>query len=124
MNSVPRVTHDPGGRLLPTYRPMATSDSSYRSPFPLVLRDGRIVVLYGRRKPPFGIGAMLSSDRGNTWSADFVVRDDALCGDLGYPVATELDDGRILAAYYYNLDDGVPGGGTRFIASSTFRLPR
>ena len=120
--SHPRMTHDPAGRVLPTYRSLATSDAGYRSPYPLLLRDDRIVVLYGRRKPPFGIGGMLSEDSGRTWSADFVIRDDAFCGDLGYPVATQLEDGRIFTAYYYNLDDGVPNGGTRFIAGTTFRL--
>jgi hypothetical protein len=37
-------------------------------------------------------------------------------------MATELDDGRIFTAYYYNLDDGNKLGGTRFIAGSFFRV--
>ena len=42
--------------------------------------------------------------------------------DLGYPVATELDDGTIFAAYYFCVDDGNRFGGSRFIAGSFFRL--
>ncbi|MBM3190711.1 MAG: exo-alpha-sialidase [Chloroflexi bacterium] len=64
----------------------------------------------------------MSEDSGETWSADTVLRDDAPCGDLGYPVTMELDDGRILTVYYYNLDDGNQFGGTRFIAGTFFRL--
>ena len=93
-----------------------------RSPYPLLLSDGRIVVLYARRKPPYGMGGLVSEDEGQTWSQEFVLRDDANCGDLGYPVATELDDGRIFTAYYYNLDDGNAFGGTRFIAGTFFGL--
>lgn len=95
----------------------------YRSPWPMRLRDGRIVVIFGRRKPPFGIGLLVSEDDGTTWSAEAVVRDDGSGGDLGYPVATQLDDGRIFTAYYFVEDDGNHWGGTRYIAGSFFRLP-
>ena len=120
--SRPRTVWDPAGRPMQTYEPMPTGAALCRSPYPLLLRDGRIVVLYGRRKPPYGMGGLVSEDEGKTWSQEFVLRDDANCGDLGYPVATELDDGRIFTAYYYNLDDGNKFGGTRFIAGSFFRV--
>lgn len=94
----------------------------YRSPWPLRLRDGRIVVLFGRRKPPFGIGVLISEDDGATWSPEAIVRDDGSGSDLSYPVATELDDGRIFTAYYFMNDDGNGFGGTRHIAGSTFRM--
>ncbi len=94
----------------------------YRSPWPLRLRDGRIVVIFGRRQPPFGMGLIVSEDDGATWSAEAVIRADASDWDLGYPVATELDDGRIFTAYYYMEDDGNNFGGTRHIAGSHFRL--
>ena len=118
----PRVVRDPSGRPMQTFEPIATGSALGRSPYPLRLRDGRIVVLHGRRKPPYGMGGMASEDEGDTWSREFVLRDDANCWDLGYPVSTELDDGRIFAAYYYNLDDGNGLGGTRFVAGSVFRL--
>ncbi len=94
----------------------------YRSPWPLRLRDGRIVVLFGRRKQPFGMGLIVSEDDGATWSAEAVIRADASDWDLGYPVATQLDDGRIFTAYYFMEDDGNGFGGTRHIAASFFRL--
>lgn len=116
------AVRDPAGRPMRTYEPRSTESAIFRSPYPLLLRDGRIVVLYGRRKPPYGMGGIVSEDEGRTWSQEFVLRDDANCDDLGYPMATELDDGRIFTAYYYNLDDGNKLGGTRFIAGSFFRV--
>jgi len=94
----------------------------YRSPWPVLLRDGRIVVLFGRRKPPFGIGCLMSEDSGRTWGPECVIRSDGSCPDLGYPVAVELEDGRIFTAYYITQEDGNRFGGTRFIAGSFFRL--
>ena len=94
----------------------------YRSPWPMQLRDGRIVVIFGRRKPPLGIGLLVSEDDGATWSAEAIVRDDGSSGDLSYPVATQLDDGRIFTAYYFMEDDSNNFGGTRHIAGSFFHL--
>ena len=94
----------------------------YRSPWPVRLRDGRIVVIFGRRHPPFGMGLIVSENDGTTWSAEAVIRADASDADLGYAVATELDDGRIFTAYYYMQDDGNNFGGSRHIAGSVFRL--
>lgn len=94
----------------------------YRSPWPLLLQDGRILVLFARRRLPMGIGGVLSSDGGRTWSEEFVIRDDAICRDLGYPVACQLEDGNIFTAYYYTLPDGNNFGGTRHIAGSIFKL--
>lgn len=94
----------------------------YRSPWPLRLRNGRIVVLFARRKAPSGIGLIVSEDDGGSWSAETIVRDDGAGGDLGYPVATQLDDGRIFTAYYFMEDDGNKLGGTRHIAGSSFQI--
>ena len=95
----------------------------YRSPWPMRLKDGRILVVYARRRPPFGIGGTLSADGGKTFSHEFVIRaGEASNDDLGYPVGCQLDDGRIFLAYYYN----EPGKGyldaVRYIAGSFFRI--
>ena len=94
----------------------------YRSPWPLRLKDGRILVIFGRRRPPFGIGVIVSEDDGETWSAEAVLRADASDWDLGYPVAVELKDGRVFTTYYYMEEDGNSFGGTRHIASTIIRL--
>ena len=95
---------------------------TYRSPWPILLNDGRILVIFTRRRMPAGIGGIVSNDGGATWSEEFVIRDDGEWWDLGYPVGCQLDDGRIFIAYYYNKQDGNKEGGTRYIAGSTFRV--
>ncbi len=94
----------------------------YRSPWPLRLEDGRILVVFGRRRPPYGIGAVLSEDDGATWSDEFIIRDDASGTDLGYCLATEVEPGRIFAAYYFMVEDGNPHGGSRYVAGSLFSV--
>lgn len=122
--SAPRPIVAWGGSPWAARRPAAQAAAGvhYRSPWPLRLRDGRIVVLFGRRKPPFGLGLIVSEDEGATWSGEAVIRDDSAGPDLGYPVATQLEDGRIFTAYYFTRDDGNRFGGTRYIAGSFFRI--
>jgi len=75
----------------------------------LVLRDGRLLCTYGRRKPPFGIRACISADGGRTWDVgnEVVVRDDMPNGDLGYPTSLEYDPGRLFVCYDGQEPDGV-----------------
>jgi len=61
---------------------------------------GALVCVYGYRLPPYGQRAMISRDGGQTWEADYVLRDDGPDGDLGYPSSVELADGSILTVYY------------------------
>jgi len=104
----------------------------YRSPWPLLLRDGRIVVIFARRRAPAGIGGILSEDDGKTWSNEFIIRDDASGTDIGirddasgtdigYAVAVEVEDGRIFTAYYYMVE-GNTQETPRFIAGSFFNI--
>lgn len=78
------------------------------------LRDGRISLIYGYRGKPYGLRARLSDDGGMSWGDEIVLRDDAVTPDLGYPVAFQRLDGRIVIAYYYN--DGPHN--ERFIAAT------
>jgi hypothetical protein len=96
------------------------------------MRDGRLVIVYGYRLPPFGIRAVVSEDEGVTWGSEIVVRDDGGSWDLGYPNAWEAAPGRIGVLYYFNSKtDPVqvkPGGslagagGVRHIARSIFSV--
>ena len=70
--------------------------------------DERLVLLYGFRDPPFGLSAVVSRDRGRTWSEPAVLRDDGDDADLGYPCALVRQDGKIIVVYYFNDRDG-PG---------------
>jgi hypothetical protein len=77
--------------------------SDVRDPWPLRLRDGRIVVVFAR---PSGLGVVVSEDDGTSW-----LDAGAIAGDVSALVATELADGRIFAAY-----------GDEFIGGCLFEL--
>ncbi len=98
------------------------------SPYPIVLRDGRIVIVYiVRCQPPMRMCCIVSEDEGKTWSSEVVLRDDSppvSDQDGGYPVAVELKDGRIFTAYYWQVQENdLPWpGGRKHIAGTFFEL--
>jgi hypothetical protein len=69
----------------------------------LRLADGRIVMTYGHRRPPFGNQARVSDNEGDTWSAAVVISGDGVGGDLGYPSTVQLGDGSLLSVWYERL---------------------
>ena len=68
----------------------------------LLLQSGNILLTYGRRRPPYGIQAMLSHDQGETWDTKHKIAlvSDAENMEVGYPSSVQLDDGTICTAYY------------------------
>ena len=70
-------------------------------PHLLLLSDGRVLVSYGHRRPPYGQRVCISDD-GVGWdkSRELVIRDDAPNKDLGYPASIELEPGIVLTVYY------------------------
>lgn len=92
------------------------------TPHLLRLRDGRIVLTYERRWPPYGIRARVSLDeQGWRWGPEIVLRDDAANGDIGYSRSVQRADGQVLTASYINLANDIPegmvdAGGVRHIA--------
>ena len=79
----------------------------------LQLPDGRVLLMYGNRDAPGRICAKLSGDGGQTWSDEIVLRGGDGSWDLGYVRAIALDDGSVVAVYYFN--DRADGDGERFI---------
>jgi len=86
----------------------------------LRLPDGRILIVYGYRQPPFGIRAkVLDAECTNIATApEIILRDDGGSSDIGYPWAALLPDGKVLVAYYFNIKDGP-----RHIAGSILEIP-
>ena len=73
------------------------------------LADGTILVVYGRRVPPFGEWACVSRDEGASWEVDKEVLLAASDNDdLGYPASAQLEDGSILTIYYQGDQAGEP----------------
>lgn len=87
------------------------------------LKDGRLLCTYGYRRAPMGIRASLSSDNGKTWDVEheLILRQDGFGspGDLGYPLAYQLPDGKIFTIYYITTD-----GQNTHIASTIYDLPK
>ena len=66
------------------------------------LRDGRLLLTYGRREPPYGIQGMISHDEGKTWDTDnrLLLVGDSGTHDCGYPSSVQREDGVIVTVYY------------------------
>ena len=98
-------------------------DVPYRSGYPVLLDDGRIVVVWARRLMPFGVGGTLSADGGRTWSEEFIIRaDDTGSWDHGYAIGGQAEDGRVYITYYYNEPDKPYVESIRYIDSTFFRV--
>ena len=65
------------------------------------LDNGWLLVVYGRRIPPYGERACISRDGGKTWDIDHEIEiAPAFDNDLGYPASVQLEDGSILTVFY------------------------
>ncbi len=73
-------------------------------PHLLVHSSGAVICSIGRRKEPRGEHVLVSMDCGHTWE-EFVLRDDLLNWDLGYPASVELADGSVLTVYYQRFEE-------------------
>ena len=71
----------------------------------LRLKDGRLLMSYGHRRPPLGNQARISQDGGRTWSSPIIINSDAISGDMGYPSTVECDDGTLVTVWYELLKD-------------------
>ncbi len=68
--------------------------------------SGAVICCFSYREKPYGIRCIISYDGGQTWSSDYIIRDDGVSIDLGYPSSVELADGRILTVYYQQVNPG------------------
>lgn len=86
----------------------------------LQLADGNVLLAYGYRRKPYGIRAKLLNPECTNIAeaAEVILRQDGAGTDLGYPSAVQMDDGRILVAYYFH--DVVKG--PRYIAGTVCEL--
>ncbi len=72
------------------------------------LSSGELVSVYGRRKKPYGIMAMVSSDCGESWQTDIPLCENLASDDLGYPTTIELDGEILLTVFYDNAGEDLP----------------
>ncbi|MEO1994142.1 MAG: sialidase family protein [Planctomycetaceae bacterium] len=89
--------------------PVETNMTSGACPRLLKMSDGRVLLTYGRRYPPYGLYARLSDDGGRTWSDTSWLLRVAPNGNQGYSSSVELEPGQIFTACYAQNRDGVTG---------------
>ena len=91
------------------------------------LQDGRVLAVYGYRRPPWGVRGCVSED-GVTWDVanEFVIRQGGAAAPevpfywhIGYPSVAQTPDGTIVAAYHELSDDPRP---VQFICCTRFHL--
>ena len=82
-----------------------TDRSDIRGPAHLMYHSsGALISTYGCRNKPFGVGAIISYDGGETWSEELRLVSDGHSKDIGYPCSVELENGDILTVYYDHQD--------------------
>lgn len=81
-----------------------------------LLPDGKIFMSYGRRRKPYAICYRISNDLGRSWGDEYVIRDNILVWDFGYP-STTIANEAVHVAYYIPDEKGV-----RHIELSTIRF--
>lgn len=68
-----------------------------------LLPDGRVLMTTGYRVGPFGVRGLISDSAGKfDLKRHFVLVNDGIGGDCGYPSSVILKDGRVLTVYYAN----------------------
>ncbi len=77
-------------------------------PHLIQLSSGVLISTYGRRKLPYGIMAMISTDGGMTWEKDIRLYENTESDDIGYPSTVELDDGTLLTVFYARDEENGP----------------
>lgn len=94
------ASHDGGSSWIYLNRPVP--DAGEGNPSALILlKDGRLCLTYGVRKPPFSTEARLSADCGLTWDDPIVLRNDGAGRDIGYPRTVQRPDGKVVTIYYF-----------------------
>lgn len=98
------------GKTFGEMKPLAVPEGSFNGSPPHLLEtsSGEVVLVYGRRIPPYGQRARLSYDGGDTWSKEIVLRGDGESWDLGYPATAECKDKSLITVYYQRF--GETGG--------------
>ena len=103
------VYSDDDGRTWSKWRPTMVHGSPGHM---LALRDGRIFLTVGTRwAGQRGCSARVLDPEGENidTAPEIIIRDDARSPDCGYPWSVELDDGRVLVAYWHHFDDDLRG---------------
>lgn len=77
------------------------TESREHPPDLTLLNDGKILLTFGRRNPPYGVQGLISRDLGHSWESRRLLFADELPGrDIGYPSTVRQDNGRMVTTFY------------------------
>jgi hypothetical protein len=89
----------------------------------LLLPDKRVLLVTGYRVGPFGARGLLGDAEGRfDWDNRFILVNDAVSSDCGYPSSVLLKDGKVLTVYYATKSKEHPDWGIH-CGAVTFKLP-
>ena len=89
----------------------------------VLLPDRRVLLVTGYRAGPFGVRGLVGDRKGRfDWGRRFVLANDAVSADCGYPSSVLLKDGRVLTVYYATGSRDHPDWGVH-CAAVTYRVP-
>lgn len=116
------LSEDNGASWQEAEEPVTNTGKGGSPPALVKLRDGRLALGYIFRSDEGSrVCAKFSSDEGQTWSDEVVLRgDDGANRDVGYPRMLQRPDGNLVIVYYWNnvLQEGsLP---YRYIAATIF----
>lgn len=110
------------GRTWNRLDPPVSNTGNGGSPPALVqLENGDLALAYAVRSDRGSrMCVKFSSDEGQTWSREYVLRADGANSDIGYPRMVQRPDGKVVLVYYWNqaLVDETPPW--RYIAATIF----
>jgi hypothetical protein len=89
----------------------------------VLLPDQRVLLVTGYRVGPFGVRGLVGDREGRfDWGRRFVLVNDAVSADCGYPSGVLLKDGRVLTVYYATGSKEHPDWGVH-CGAVTYRVP-
>ncbi len=89
----------------------------------VLLPDRRVLLVTGYRVGPFGVRGLVGDGEGRfDWRQRFVLVNDAMNGDCGYPSSVPLKDCRVLTVYYAVGSKEHPSWAVH-CGAATYRLP-
>lgn len=84
-------------------RPKQITPDSVHPADMILLPRGRVLMTVGYRAGPYGVRGLIGDEKGNfNWKQHFILVNDGIGGDCGYPSSVLLKDGRVLTVYYAN----------------------
>ena len=91
-----------GGRTWSAPRPV-TRPLEHPADLCVLAGSGQLLLTFGRRRRPLGVGALTSTDGGATWDTahEALLAGDGIGNDVGYPSTVQLADGTLVTLAYF-----------------------